>query len=168
MNPMCNVCFFVSVVFIYSSVKQRNVYSTLRPRQTSAGGTMKFGVSYWIVSPQRTQRWAPGCPGPWCEYCTRSTGRAPEHSHIQAGSDVTCSRWHWSYWSPGWWSSFAAMRDWAPHPPRLRPPPLCPPASAWSCWSGDRICIDKNKRYWNRNWTLSSVITISSPCFVII
>lgn len=44
--------------------------------------------------PQRTQMWAQGYLGPWCEYCTQSTGTPPEHSHTQAASGVTYSHWH--------------------------------------------------------------------------
>lgn len=86
----------------------------------------------WVI-PQRTPGWARGCLGPWCGCCTPSTGRAPVHTHTQAVSDVTYNHWHWSYWSPGWWSSFAKMKGWAHlHPP----PPLCPLMSVWFCIGG--------------------------------
>ncbi len=101
------------------------------------------------VLPQRIQRWARGCLGPWCGYCTQSTGTAPVHTHIQAASGATYSHWHWSYWSLEWWSFCAKMKDWA----RLRlhlPPPQHPLMSAW-------FCIGKQNKQW-RKYTVMVIL----------
>lgn len=103
----------------------------------------------WTV-PQRSQRWVPGCQGPWCGWRTLSTVRPPGHSHTQAGSGGTCTHHHWSYWSPAWWSSCATTLHSAPAL-HLHHPPLHPQASAWSWGQMGKVTgqeRSKGERVW--------------------